>query len=127
MITGSATDSAKSGAALVRPDIQELIQDAARGMVSIVRAEAINRLSRDQEDIAGPFKRMAFAGIKIATLAEGEVSPWSGFMPTTYNSTGSTPCPLETGMYPCPGVRTAKPPPAWQRAGVSVFGCGDRI
>jgi len=37
-------------------------------------AEALDPLSRDQEDIAGLFKRMEFAGIKIITLSEGEIS-----------------------------------------------------
>jgi DNA invertase Pin-like site-specific DNA recombinase len=32
------------------------------------------RLSRDQEDIAGIYKRMEFAGVKIITLSEGEIS-----------------------------------------------------
>ncbi|WP_145736345.1 recombinase family protein [Nitrospirillum pindoramense] len=73
-ITDSYTDRAMSGASLLRPGIQELIQDATRGLFTIVLAEAMDRLSRDQEDIAGLFKRMAFAGVKIVTLAEGEVS-----------------------------------------------------
>jgi len=37
-------------------------------------AEALDHLSRDQEDIAGLFKRMEFASIKIITLSEGEIS-----------------------------------------------------
>src|ERR1700730_2584960 len=32
------------------------------------------RLSRDQEDIAGLYKRMAYADVKIVTLSEGEVT-----------------------------------------------------
>ena len=31
-------------------------------------------MSRDQEDIAGVYKRLRFAGVKIVTLSEGEVS-----------------------------------------------------
>ena len=31
-------------------------------------------LSRDQEDIAGLFKRMAFGGVRIVTLSEGDVT-----------------------------------------------------
>jgi site-specific DNA recombinase len=34
----------------------------------------MDRLSRDQEDIAGLFKRMAYANVKIVTLSEGEVT-----------------------------------------------------
>ena len=38
------------------------------------RPRALDRLSRDQEDVAGLYKRMRFAGIKIVTLSEGEIS-----------------------------------------------------
>lgn len=38
----------------------------------MVLAEALDRLSRDQEDIAGVYKRMRFAGVSIITLSEGE-------------------------------------------------------
>ena len=34
----------------------------------------MDRLSRDQEDIAGLFKRLTFAGVRIVTLSEGDVS-----------------------------------------------------
>ncbi len=37
-------------------------------------AEALDRLSRDQEDVAALYKRVRFAGITLVTLAEGEVS-----------------------------------------------------
>jgi hypothetical protein len=40
----------------------------------MVLAEALDRLSRDQEDVAGVYKRMSFAGVRIVTLSEGEVS-----------------------------------------------------
>ena len=73
-ITDSYTDRAISGSSLLRPGIQELIQDAQRGRFTIVLAEAMDRLSRDQEDIAGLFKRMTFAGVRLVTLSEGEVS-----------------------------------------------------
>jgi site-specific DNA recombinase len=45
-----------------------------RGKFVVVLAEAMDRLSRDQEDIAGLFKRMAFAGVRIVTLSEGDVT-----------------------------------------------------
>ncbi|WP_036044847.1 recombinase family protein [Bradyrhizobium yuanmingense] len=73
-IGDSYTDRAISGASLLRPGIQELISDATRGKFAIVLAEAMDRLSRDQEDIAGLFKRMAFAGVRIVTLSEGDVT-----------------------------------------------------
>ena len=68
------TDHAISGASLLRPGIQALLGDAQRARFDIVLAEAMDRLSRDQEDIAGLFKRMAFGSVKIFTLSEGEVS-----------------------------------------------------
>ena len=62
-VVDSFTDRAISGASLLRPGIQELMSDAQRRRFDIVLAEAMDRLSRDQEDIAGLFKRMAFAGV----------------------------------------------------------------
>jgi DNA invertase Pin-like site-specific DNA recombinase len=40
----------------------------------VVIAEALDRFSRDQEDTAGLFKRFTFVGVRIVTLAEGEVT-----------------------------------------------------
>ncbi|MBW9091979.1 recombinase family protein [Rhizobium wenxiniae] len=68
------TDHAISGASLLRPGIQALISDATRGRFDLILAEAMDRLSRDQEDIAGLFKRMSYSGVNIFTLSEGEVS-----------------------------------------------------
>jgi site-specific DNA recombinase len=68
------TDHAISGASLLRPGIQALISDAMRGQFQYLLAEAMDRLSRDQEDIAGLFKRMAYSDVKIVTLSEGEVT-----------------------------------------------------
>nr|WP_082528985.1 MULTISPECIES: recombinase family protein [unclassified Bradyrhizobium] len=68
------SDHAISGASLLRAGIQALIADALRGRFQIVLAEAMDRLSRDQEDIAGLFKRMIHANVKIITLSEGEVT-----------------------------------------------------
>jgi len=68
------SDHAISGASLLRPGIQALISDASRGRFTMILAEAMDRLSRDQEDIAGIFKRMSYADVKLFTLSEGEVS-----------------------------------------------------
>jgi DNA invertase Pin-like site-specific DNA recombinase len=73
-VIGAYTDHAISGASLIRPGIQALLSDAAQGKFGVIVAEALDRLSRDQEDIAGLYKRMAFAGVKIVTLSEGEVT-----------------------------------------------------
>ena len=63
------TDHAVSGASLLRPGIQALIADALQGRFQLVLAEAMDRLSRDQEDIAGLFKRMAYGDVNIVTLS----------------------------------------------------------
>ena len=68
------SDRAISGATLLRPGVQLLMQDATGGAFDHVYAEALDRISRDQEDAAGFFKRMAFAEVTIVTLAEGEIS-----------------------------------------------------
>ena len=68
-------DAGISGSTLIlRPGVQALLRDALAGRFDVVLAEALDRLSRDQEDIAGLFKRMRFAGLPIVTLAEGEIS-----------------------------------------------------
>jgi site-specific DNA recombinase len=67
-------DRAISGASLMRPGIQSVLQDARRGAFDLLYAEALDRVSRDQEDVAGVFKRLLFADVKIITLAEGEIS-----------------------------------------------------
>ncbi|MBK6897602.1 MAG: recombinase family protein [Alphaproteobacteria bacterium] len=68
------SDAGLSGASLMRPGIQALIRDALAGQFDIVLAEALDRLSRDQEDIAGIYKRLQFAGVAMWTLSEGEIS-----------------------------------------------------
>lgn len=73
-ITDCFTDAGISGASLMRRGIQALLTAAMNGEFDIVLAEALDRLSRDQEDIAGLYKRMEFAGAKIITLSEGEIS-----------------------------------------------------
>ena len=73
-IVQTYTDFAISGASMLRPGIQALMQDAMAGKVDLVLAEDLDRLSRDQEDIAGFYKRMEFSAVKIVTLADGEIS-----------------------------------------------------
>ncbi len=69
------TDAAISGAFIInRPGIRSLLEDGKRGKFECIMAEALDRISRDQEDIAAIFKRLSHLDIKINTLAEGEVS-----------------------------------------------------
>ena len=68
------SDRAVSGASMLRPAYQQLLEGARDRAFDVVVAEALDRLSRDQEDVAALFKRLKFAGIRILTVAEGEVS-----------------------------------------------------
>src|ERR1700731_892001 len=68
------SDRAISGASLIRPGIQKLLTDVQAGRFDIVLSEALDRISRDQEDVAAVFKRLRFAGVSIVTLSEGEIS-----------------------------------------------------
>lgn len=68
------SDAALTGAdARHRPALQRLMSDARAGRFDLVIAEALDRVSRDQEDTAAIFKRLSFAGVKLVTLAEGDV------------------------------------------------------
>ena len=68
------SDHGISGASLIRPGIQKLLQDALEGRFDIIVTESLDRLSRDQEDIAHIFKRINFAGGRIVTVSEGEIN-----------------------------------------------------
>ena len=67
-------DYAISGASAHRPQFQSLLADVRAAKINIVLAEAMDRLSRDQEHIAGFFKHVTFAGARIVTIAEGDIS-----------------------------------------------------
>ena len=73
-ITQNYTDHAISGASMLRPGLQQMLNDAAEGKFDTLYAEALDRLSRDMEHVSAIFKRLNFAGIRIITLSEGEVS-----------------------------------------------------
>jgi site-specific DNA recombinase len=68
------SDSGISAASLIRPGIQKLLRDALEGRFAIILTESLDRLSRDQEDIAHIFKRISFAGGRIVTLSEGDIN-----------------------------------------------------
>lgn len=74
-IVGTYKDAGISGASMIlRPGIQALLQDAQASQFDMVLAEALDRISRDQADVATLFKHLKFAGVPIVTLAEGEIS-----------------------------------------------------
>jgi site-specific DNA recombinase len=74
-IVGEYRDEAISGASLIlRPGIQAVIEAALNGKFDVLLVEALDRLSRDQADIAYLFKQFQFAGVKIISLTEGEIT-----------------------------------------------------
>lgn len=72
---GIWTDYAISGSSMMlRPGVQAMMQAATRGEIDVLMAESLDRISRDQEDIAGIFKRLQYAGVRMFTLSEGEIT-----------------------------------------------------
>src|SRR5437879_2908391 len=70
----SYTDHAISGSIRLRPGYQKLLEDARSGEFDVVVSEALDRLSRDQEDVAALYKQLSFSGVKLITIGEGEIS-----------------------------------------------------
>ncbi len=68
------SDKAISGATHHRPGFQEMLADAKDGRFDVLVSEALDRISRDQEHIAGLFKQLTFLGVRIFTSSEGEIN-----------------------------------------------------
>ena len=68
------TDYAISGASHDRTGFRAMLEAARTHRFDVVLAEALDRLSRDQEHVAGFYKQMRFLGIRVVTLSEGEIS-----------------------------------------------------
>ncbi len=74
-ISGCYHDEAISGAAIRgRDGAIRMLEDASAGGFDVVCAEALDRISRDQEDIAHVYKRLCFERIALNTVAEGQVN-----------------------------------------------------
>ena len=67
-------DEAMSGATHLRSGYQQMQQRAMAGGFDILVSEALDRLSRDQEHIAGLYKRLSYQGVRIVTKSEGEIN-----------------------------------------------------
>lgn len=68
------SDRAISGSSMFRAGIRSLLADAQAGRFDMVLSEALDCISRDQEDVAAVYKRLRFAGISIVTLSQGEIN-----------------------------------------------------
>ena len=73
-VVDAYTDDAVSGASTInRMGLAQLMRDAGAGLFDVVVCEALDRLSRDQADLAQLKKRLSFLDIKIMTVQDGEV------------------------------------------------------
>lgn len=75
IVVATYDDRAISGASTInRMGLQRLLRDARDHKFDVVVTEALDRLSRDQADLAGIHKRLRFLGIEIVTVQDGTAS-----------------------------------------------------
>jgi site-specific DNA recombinase len=67
------TDAAVSGASTFRPEYRKLLQDASAGVLDVVVAESLDRVSRDLADVATLYKHLSFLSVRLWTVAEGQI------------------------------------------------------
>lgn len=71
-IVAGFDDRARSGASIMGRDGVLSMMDAARdGKFDVLVVEALDRLSRDQEDLAGIYKRLTHIGVEIRAVHDG--------------------------------------------------------
>jgi site-specific DNA recombinase len=65
-------DKARSGASVFgRDGLMQLMDAARQNLFTVVIVEALDRLSRDMEDLAGIHKRLSFQGVEIQAVHDG--------------------------------------------------------
>ena len=74
IVVESYSDMAQSGSTSSRPRYQQMLKDARGGKFDIVLAESLDRLSRDQENVAGLYKALQFQRIQLITVGEGLIT-----------------------------------------------------
>ena len=74
LVVDTYCDHAQSGSTSFRLHYQQMLQDAGTAKFDIVLAESLDRLSRDQENVAGLYKTLQFNRVQLITLADGVVS-----------------------------------------------------
>jgi site-specific DNA recombinase len=68
-------DRARSGGSTMgRDGLAGLMRAAATNAFDVVVVEALDRISRDMEDLSGIYKRLNFAGIMIRAVHDGEIN-----------------------------------------------------
>lgn len=58
-----------------RPGLRDLLLDAEHGAIDCIYSEALDRISRDQEDMPGIYKRLKYWDVDLFTLEEGAIQP----------------------------------------------------
>lgn len=73
-VVATFADRARSGGSMFgRDGLSDLMEKAKAGQFEIIIVEALDRLSRDLEDLAGIHKRLQFAGVQIRAVNDGPV------------------------------------------------------
>ncbi len=74
-VVATFDDRARSGGSILgRDGLLRLMDQARERVFDVVIVEALDRLSRDMEDLAGIHKRLSFLGIEIRAVHEGVVN-----------------------------------------------------
>lgn len=74
-VTATYADRAMTSASMIgRDGLLSLMEDGRAGRFDVVIVEALDRLSRDQGDLAALHKRLSFAGVGIVTVHGGAAS-----------------------------------------------------
>lgn len=75
VVTEVYRDPARTGTTMRdRPALKGMMTAARAGLFDVVVAEALDRISRDQEDICHIYKRLRFHDIGLLTLEDGEIT-----------------------------------------------------
>src|SRR5262245_59531013 len=75
LVVAEFTDAAISGASMAnRPGLKDLTRAAEAGRFDAVLTESLDRLSRDLADSAALHKQLGYWGVRIVTLADGDVT-----------------------------------------------------
>lgn len=81
------SDEAISGAHMHnRPGIRNMISAALEGRFTRIVTEDLSRISRDQGDMAGFFKKISFLDIALETVAEGHINELHIGLKSTMNA-----------------------------------------
>ncbi|WP_183232044.1 recombinase family protein [Bradyrhizobium sp. SBR1B] len=74
-VVSTHEDRARSGGSVMgREGLLRMLEQARERSFDVVIVEALDRLSRDMEDLAGIHKRLSFLGIEIRAVHEGVVN-----------------------------------------------------